>query len=126
MGGGRSKVWTQPDLPLRGPFLDVLAGDYGSPLAEADFAADPDAQRAVINQWVAERTEDRIEELLPEDALTAETAPGPRQRHRTRRPVGFPFDPAATADQPFTRTDGSTVQRAHHALRRVPGVGNHR
>jgi serpin B len=104
-----NKVWTQPALPLRGQFLDVLAGDYGSPLAEADFAADPDAQRAVINQWVAERTEDRIAELLPEDALTPETRLVLVNAIALNAPWEFPFDPAATADQPFTRPDGSTV-----------------
>jgi hypothetical protein len=40
-------------------YLDVLTGAYGSPLAEADFAADVEAQRQVINGWHPRRSRDR-------------------------------------------------------------------
>ena len=63
----------------------------------------------MINQWVAERTEDRIEELHPEDALDSQTRLVLVNAIALDAPWEFPFDPAATADQPFTRTDGSTV-----------------
>ena len=44
VGGGEQGV-DAPGLPLGSDFLDVLTGAYGSPLAEADFASDPEAQR---------------------------------------------------------------------------------
>jgi len=104
-----NKVWTQQGLPLREQFLDVLTGAYGSPLAEADFAANPQAERAVINNWVADRTEDRIEELFPADALTRETVMVLVNAVALDAPWEFPFDPDATVDEPFTRPDGTTV-----------------
>jgi len=104
-----NKVWTQPGLPLRDQYLDVLTGAYGSPLAEADFGTDAEAERAVINEWVAERTEDRIGELLPVGALTPETVMVLVNAVALDAPWEFPFDPAATADEPFTRPDGTTV-----------------
>ena len=104
-----NKVWTLPGLPLRDDYLDVLTGAYGSPLAEADFATDPDAQRVVINGWVAERTEERIIELLPAGALTPETLMVLVNAVALDAPWEFPFDPAATHAEPFTRRDGTTI-----------------
>ncbi|MDH3299213.1 MAG: hypothetical protein OES24_01760 [Acidimicrobiia bacterium] len=60
-----NKVWTEPGLPLRPNYLDVLIGVYGSPLAEADFSTAPEAERDIINEWVARQTRDRIDELFP-------------------------------------------------------------
>jgi len=65
-----NKVWTKPGLALQDDFLDILTGVYGSPLAEADFAADVDAQREAINEWIAAQTEQLIPELFPESAPT--------------------------------------------------------
>jgi serpin B len=107
-----NKVWTVPGLPLRSDYLDVLTGAYGSPLAEADFAADPDAQRALINGWVAEQTKERIPELFPSEALTSQTVMVPVNAVALDAPWEFPFDPAATRDEPFARPDGTTVDVA--------------
>ena len=104
-----NKVWTVPGLRRRTEYLDVLTGSYGSPLAEADFAADPQAQRAEINAWVAKRTKERITALFPEGALTARTLMVVVNAIALDAPWEFPFDPAATRDQPFTRPDGTTV-----------------
>ena len=105
-----NKVWTQPGLPLRADYLDVLTGAYGSPLAEANFAADPEAQRAVINSWVAEHTQDRITELFPSDALTPQTVMVLVNAVALDAPWEFPFDPAATHNESFTRPDGTKVK----------------
>jgi serine protease inhibitor len=43
-------------LALRSEYLDVLTGAFGSPLAEAEFGGDVEAQRMLINQWVGEQT----------------------------------------------------------------------
>ena len=107
-----NKVWTLPGLPLRAEYLDVLAGTYGSPLAEADFALDADAQRAVINDWVVEQTDGRIEELFPSGALTRRTKMVLVNAVALDAPWEFPFDPAATGDEPFTRGDGTAVNVA--------------
>ncbi|MBP7929715.1 MAG: hypothetical protein KA110_07090, partial [Acidimicrobiia bacterium] len=44
-----NKVWTTPGLQLIDNYLDILTGDYGSPLAEADFVTDPEGARDAIN-----------------------------------------------------------------------------
>lgn len=107
-----NKVWTMPGLALRDDYLDVLTGVYGSPLAEADFAADPDGERQVINGWVEDQTNDLIPELFPEGSLHASTVMVLVNAIALDAPWEFPFDPASTSDQPFTRADGSTVNVA--------------
>jgi len=107
-----NKVWTRPGLALQDDFLDVLTGVYGSPLAEADFASDANAQREVINEWIAEQTEQLIPELFPEDSLDPDTAMVLVNAIALDAPWEFPFDPATTSDQPFTLADGSTVDVA--------------
>lgn len=105
-----NKVWTQPGLALRGDYLDVLTGAYGSPLAEADFAADPETQRHLVNEWAADRTDDLVTELFPRGSLTAQTKLVLVNAVALDAPWEFPFDPAFTSEQPFTRADGTVVK----------------
>ena len=104
-----NKVWTQPGLPLQDEFLDVLTGVFGSPLAEADFGADADTQRQVINGWIAEQTKERIPDLFPAGSIHSSTVMVLVNAVALDAPWEFPFDPASTSTQPFTLADGSTV-----------------
>lgn len=105
-----NKVWTLPGLPLRDEYLDVLTGAYGSPLAELDFAADPEAARELVNEWVDEATHELIPELWPPDSFSGQTAMVLVNAVAMDAPWEFPFDPAMTNQAPFTTTDGSVVQ----------------
>ena len=105
-----NKVWTTPGLPLRDEYLDVLTGDYGSPIAELDFAFDPEAARGLINSWIDERTFELIPELWPAGSFDAQTVMVLVNAVAMDAPWEFPFDPAMTADAPFTTSDGAVVQ----------------
>lgn len=90
-------------------FLDTLALYYGAGMHLLDFAADPEAGRQVINDWVEEKTEDRIEDLIPEGAIDAMT------RLVLVNAIYFNgawkevFDDQATADGAFHLLDGTDV-----------------
>jgi len=68
-----NSLWTQPGLGVKQDFLDALAAGFGVGMYETDFAADPEAARAVINAWVAEHTANLITELVPKDAVSVDT-----------------------------------------------------
>jgi serpin B len=104
-----NKVWTQPGLALRDDYLDVLTGVYGSPLAEADFTGDADGERQVINTWVEQNTDDLIPELFPDGSLDPTAVMVLVNAVALDAPWEFPFDPADTSDEPFTRGDGTRV-----------------
>ena len=51
-------------LCVQWPFLDVLARSFGAGLREVDYRGATERARAAINAWTAERTHDRIEEII--------------------------------------------------------------
>jgi len=68
-------AWIHDGFMVKPAFLDRLRTDYGARLAAANFA-DPSAcedARNSINGWVAQQTKDKIKDLLPADAFSADT-----------------------------------------------------
>lgn len=103
-------LWGQSGLAFEQPFLDLLATEFGAGLELVDFMADPEAARTAINAWVAEQTEDRIEELLAQGTITPDTRLTLVNAVYLKAPWQLTFERSATDDQPFTLPDGSTVQ----------------
>ena len=64
-----NRLFGQHDVPFKQPFLDINSQSYGAPLEPLNFAGNPNAARLHINDWVAEQTHDRIEDLLPAGAV---------------------------------------------------------
>jgi serpin B len=67
-----NQAWGQKDYKFLDSYLDVLAVNYGAGLFLLDFGK-PSAARETINDWVADQTAQRIEDLLPEDSITTDT-----------------------------------------------------
>lgn len=105
-----NKVWAMPGLPVRDEYLDVLTGAYGSPLAELDFGADPEAARQLVNGWVADETMELIPELWPAGSFSSDTRMVLVNAVAMDAPWEFPFDPDRTTSARFTTGDGSVVE----------------
>jgi serpin B len=105
-----NKVWATPGLPVLDEYLDVLTGAYGSPLAELDFAADPEAARRLINGWIEDETMELIPELWPPGSFGGGTRMVLVNAVAMDAPWEFPFDPARTSSGQFTTGDGSVVE----------------
>lgn len=100
---------TYPFLPQ---YLTLMATDYGAGLQLVDFRNAPDAARQQINAWVAENTEDRIQNIVPEGAITEETRLALANAVYFKASWLEPFEEQATADAPFTLLNGETVTSA--------------
>ncbi|AFK20013.1 serpin family protein [Haloferax mediterranei ATCC 33500] len=100
-------LWGQEGYPFSDEYLSVLEENYGSGLREADFTNDPDGERKRINQWVADQTEDRIEDLLPADAITPQTVLVLTNAIYFMASWLHKFDPKNTEDGIFTALDGT-------------------
>jgi serpin B len=104
------QVFAQRGLGMEPSFLDVLAREYGAGVRLLDFSGAHQAARQDINRWVDERTEHRIPELLPEDAIQPDT------RVVLVNAISFsaawkqPFEERLTSDRPFRHADGSETQ----------------
>lgn len=111
-----NQAWGQLDYPFLDSYLDVLAAYYGSGMASVDFA-DREPARLAINGWVAEKTNDRVEDLLPEGSVT------PDVRFVLTNAIYFKaswlskFDPASTTSGTFHAPAGDrTVPMMRQSL----------
>lgn len=68
-------TWVQTGTEIEEAFLEDLATWFGSGVFQADFTEDaPRAEaREEINDWVADATDDLVEDLVPEGVLSADT-----------------------------------------------------
>jgi serpin B len=103
-----NQLFAQPGLPLLDDYLTTITRDFGAPVAELAFH-DPDAARQVINEWAADRTNGRIEELFPAGTITRQTALVLCNAISMDAAWTYLFDPAATANEPFHRADGAVT-----------------
>jgi serpin B len=68
-----NQAWGQQGHAFSDAYLDVLATNYGAGMFLLDFSK-AEAARMTINAWVADQTEQRIKDLLPESSISADTA----------------------------------------------------
>jgi serpin B len=66
-------LWAQQGYTFLDQFLDLLKGDYGAGLQQVDFKGAPEAARSTINQWVEQKTQDKIKDLLAPGAVRPDT-----------------------------------------------------
>ena len=59
-----NSLWADLTVSVKTPFLDTLAAEFGSGMYRVDFIGQPDPSRIAINNWVSDRTHDRIQNLL--------------------------------------------------------------
>ena len=104
-----NRLFGQTGYPWLDDFLDVTSLDYNAELEERDFAADPDGERSYINDWVAEQTDDRIRDLLPEGAVDTGTRLVLANAIYFDADWDSPFEDRGTQESTFTRSDGSEV-----------------
>jgi serpin B len=102
-------LWGQVGYGFEAPFLDTLAENYGAGMHIVDFLGDPDGSAGIINDWVKKNTEDKIPELVPVEAITADTVLILTNAIYFNAAWKEPFQVADTKDGSFTKLDGSTV-----------------
>jgi serpin B len=66
-------LWGANSYPFRKDFLAKSQEYYGAGLMELDFAANPEAARGTINNWVEKQTHERIKDLMPSGSISADT-----------------------------------------------------
>ena len=104
-----NQVFAQDGFPVEDAYLDVLAEHYDAAVALVDFAEDPERSRQVVNGWVADQTEDRIVDLIPEGVINTLTRLVLTNAVYLFANWEHQFEVDATRTGPFTRADGSTV-----------------
>jgi serpin B len=65
-------LWMQENYPILEDYVDTVVDYYGGEANSLDFFGAPEESRIVINEWVEERTNDRIRDLLPPNSINTE------------------------------------------------------
>jgi serpin B len=66
-------LWAEEDATFLPDYLKLMQDDYGAGLRRVDFEHAPEAVRGTINQWVAQETNNRIQNLIGPGVLTPQT-----------------------------------------------------
>jgi serine protease inhibitor len=114
-------IWAEKSHPFEPAFSDVLTQHYGAGLVRAaDFKEQYPIERLKINGWVAEQTNNKIKDIVPElDSRRARLV-----RMIVVNAIYFkgqwlePFDKGRTKEEPFFQADGGKTPTPlmHHAL----------
>lgn len=100
-----NRLFARLDFEVADDYLNLLALNYGAGVFLADFINDTEGSRKKINRWVEVQTQNRIVDLLPDDALSPNTAWVLVNAIYLKAPWVYQFSPQATQNMPFTTLD---------------------
>lgn len=103
-------LWGQKNYTFLAKFLDTLSQNYGAGLRILDFKNEPEKSRQVINRWVSNETQGRIEDLIPPGAIDQLTRLVLTNAIYFNAGWEHKFDAKATSDDYFYLLDGSQVK----------------
>ena len=66
-------LWAQNDYPFRDDYFKTVDDYYNGKVTNLDFKTDTENSRVTINNWVEDKTNDKIKDLIPKGILTPET-----------------------------------------------------
>ncbi|MDY7105525.1 MAG: serpin family protein [Actinomycetota bacterium] len=104
------RIWPRLDVEPDQDWVDLLVAEHGVTTEPLDFAGAPGESRDVINDWVADRTEQLIPELLPEGFIQPNTVLVLTDAVYFEARWQAPFGKYGTVTDTFTRLDGSTTE----------------
>ncbi|MBL8102940.1 MAG: serpin family protein [Anaerolineales bacterium] len=102
-------VWAEQTFTFLPEFLDTIAVNYGAGINLADFKNKSNDERLTINNWVSDRTEDKINDLLPDGSVTSDTRMVLVNAIYFKADWLDQFDANNTRQIPFHLLDGSQV-----------------
>jgi len=102
-----NSLWGQADYAFKENYLDTLAQHYGTGIYNVDFIQNPEAARQAINAWVEQATQDKIQDLVPPDAINSLTRLVLANAIYFNGSWRYPFNESATAEGTFFLLDGS-------------------
>lgn len=66
-------LWAQKDYIFLDSFLKITKERYGAEINRVDFATQTESARKTINDWVSQKTNEKIKDLIASGMLTTET-----------------------------------------------------
>jgi serpin B len=89
-------------------FLEKIRAAFGAPIEVLDFQREPEQARVHINEWVEDKTEHRIKDLVPPNGINSETRLVLVNAIYFLGDWAYRFDSDATDPAPFHLTASET------------------
>ena len=102
-------LWMDDALPVLPSYIAALQSRYDAEVHPVDFAGAPEAARTGINRWTADRTHDRIRDLLGPGTIRPTTKLILVNAIYFKGRWQSPFERNRTEDADFHLPDGTTV-----------------
>ncbi len=102
-------LWVQQGYPVVEDYVDAIVGYYGGDVNALDFVAEPDESRVTINEWVEERTNDRIKDLFPSGSIDGDVRLVLTNAIYFKGDWLYEFDEDATSEEEFHVSPTTTV-----------------
>jgi len=103
------RIWPRVGVEPDQAWIDLLASHHGADVVPLDFGGDGGGSRRTINDWVSERTEGLIPELLPDGFIRSNTVLVLTDALYFAADWERPFGKYGTVDVVFTTLDGTEV-----------------
>ena len=102
-------LWAEKTFAFLPAYTTVAGQYYGANTTNLDFVNQPEASRQTINAWVADKTSNKITDLLPPGSISAMTRLVITNAVYFKGTWEKQFDAKQTTDAPFTTPSGSQV-----------------
>jgi len=103
-------LWAEQTYPFLPGYISTAERYYDARTTNLDFAGHPEESRVMINDWVEEQTEDRIEDLIPAGEINPDTTLVITNAIYFKGTWVKQFDPKKTTYEDFTTGSGEVVQ----------------
>jgi len=103
-----NSLWPAKSLSLRKNYLQLIEKNYGGCVTPLDYAQ-ADAARQTINNWVEQRTQNKIKDLVPPGVIDPSTVLVLANTIYFKGAWLTPFKPENTRDMPFYISSTQTV-----------------
>jgi serine protease inhibitor len=106
-------LWAEQDAHFLESYLNLTKTDYAAGFHRVDFKSSPGSVRTTINQWIAQQTNNKIQNLIAPGVLT------PATRLVLTNAIYFkgawlnPFDKSLSQDEDFHLSATQTVKVPH-------------
>ena len=105
-----NRLWGQRGYGFLPSFLATTRNAYGAEPVQVNFVDAADQARQDINTWVAEQTNNKIKDLVPQGVLNALTRLVLTNAIYFKGKWVHPFDKQETQEAPFTTSAGKRVK----------------
>jgi serpin B len=104
-----NQLWGEKTYTFMPDYLKLVSRNYGAAMCLLDFIGNPEPSRLVINTWVSDQTNQRINDLIPQGGIDVSTRLVLTNAIYFKAQWADTFSSNRTADNVFHRSESDPV-----------------